>query len=114
MAKGSDFLQKFINNLEANLRVGHFASTEFEGDFDLHILAEKINRVLDFDAEIVRIDLGTELDLFDLIGVLVLLGFFVALGLLVTVFAEVDEPAHWRGRIGRDLDQVDAGGAGHV
>src|SRR5689334_15043412 len=99
MAKGSDFLQKFINNLEANLRVGHFASAEFEGDFYLHILAKEINRVLDFDAEIMRINLRTELNLFDLVGVLMLLGFFVALGLLVAIFAKVDEAAHRRRRI---------------
>src|SRR6266481_105639 len=114
MAKGLDFGNEFVNNLKTDFCMGHFAPAEFEGDFYLHILAKEINRVLDFDAEIMRINLGTELDLFDLIGVLVLLGFFVALGLLVAVFAKVDEAAHWRGGIGRDLDQVDASGTGHV
>jgi hypothetical protein len=114
MAKGSDFLQKFINDLEAILRVGHFASAEFEGDFHLHILAEKVNGVLNFDAEIVRIYLGAELNFFDLIGVLMLLGFLVPLGLFVTVFAEVDHATDGRGGIGRNFDQVNACGPSQV
>jgi hypothetical protein len=114
MAKGRDFGKEFVNDPKTDLCMGHFAPAEFEGDFHLHILAEKINRVLDFDAEIVWINLGAELDLFDLVRVLMLLGFFVSLSLLVAVFAEVDEAAHWRVRIGRNFDQVHAGGAGHV
>ena len=114
MAKGSDLGKEFVNDLKTDFCMGHFASAEFEGDFHLHILAKEINRVLDFDAEIMRINLRTELDLFDLIGVLMFLGFFVALGLLVAEFPEVDEPTHWWSRIGCDFDQIDTGGAGHV
>src|SRR5258707_9838655 len=112
MAKGRDFGKEFVNNLKTDLCMSHFAPAEFEGDFHLHVLGEKIDRVLDFYAEIVRIDLGAELDLFDLIGVLMFFGFFVTLGLLIAVFAVVDEPAHWRGRICCNLDQVHAPSAG--
>jgi len=38
--------------------------------------------------------------------VLMLLGFFIALGLFVAVFAEIDDAANRRGRIGRHFDQV--------
>lgn len=114
MAKRSYCLEKFVNNLEAELRVGHFASAEFEGDFHLHIFAEEVNRMLDFDSEIVRVDLWAKLDLFDFVSVLVLLGFLVALGLLVTVFAEVHHAADRRCGIGGNFDQVNAGGPGQV
>jgi len=110
----SDVSEEFVNHLESKFGVGHFASAEFEGDFHLHILAEEINGVLDFDAEIVWIDLGAELDFFNLVGVLVLLGFLVALGLFVTVFAVINEAADRRIRIGGDLDKVHACGASHV
>lgn len=114
MAEGSNFGKEFINNLKTELRMGHFASAKLEGDFHLHVLREKINCVLDFYAEIVRINLRTKLNLFDLIGVLVLLGFFVALGLLVTVFAEVHHATDGRCGIGRNFDQVNAGGPSQV
>ncbi len=114
MTERSYCFKKFVDDLETELCMGHFASAEFEGDFHLHILAEKVNGVLDFDAEIVRIDLGAELNLFDLVGVLMFLGFFVPLGLLVTVFAEVHHATDGRGGIGRNFDQVNASGPSQV
>ena len=114
MAKGRDLGKEFVNDLKTDLCMGHFTSAEFEGDFHLHILAEKINCVLDFDAEIVRIDLGAELDLFDFRRVLVLLGFFVAFGLFVAELAEIHQAANGRVGIRRDLDQVHPIGSRHV
>ena len=114
MAEGGDLCQEFMNDLESKLGVGHFASAELEGDFHLHILDKEINGVLDFNAEIVWINLGAELDLVDLVGVLMLLLFLVALGLFVTVFAVIDQPAHRRGRVGGDFHQVDFAGPGQV
>jgi len=46
--------------------------------------------------------------------VLMLLGFFVPLGLLVTEFAEVHDVAYGWGCIGRNFDQVHSGSAGQV
>jgi hypothetical protein len=54
-----------------------------------------------------RIDLGTQLNFFHLVGMLVFLGLFFALGLLVAKFAKVHQPADRRGSIGRHFDQVD-------
>lgn len=114
MPIGSDFLQKFVDYLEPKFCVGHFASAELEGDFHLHIFAKKINRVFDFDSQIVGINFGAELNLFDLVGVLMFLGFLVALGLLVAVFAEVHHAADGRCGVGRNFDEIHAGGAGQV
>jgi hypothetical protein len=36
--------------------VRHFAAAEFERDLHLHVLAEKIHRVRDLDAEVVRVN----------------------------------------------------------
>ena len=51
-----DFGEEFLDDLETKLRVRHFASAEFQHDFDLHVLAEKINRVHHLDTEVVRIN----------------------------------------------------------
>jgi hypothetical protein len=94
--------------------VSHFATAEFESDLHLHVLAEKLHGMADLDPEVMRINLRTKLDFLDLGGVLVLLGFLVALGLFVAVFAEIDHPANRRNGCGSDLDQVNAVAAGQV
>jgi hypothetical protein len=44
VAPRSDFLaRKRLHDLEAKLRVGHFATTEPEGGFDLHVVAEEVD-----------------------------------------------------------------------
>jgi hypothetical protein len=47
-----------------------------------------------------------QLDLLDLVGVLVLLAFFVPFGLFVAEFAKIHQTAYERRGVGRDLDQV--------
>ena len=58
-----------------------------------------------------RINLRAKLNLFDLGGMLMLLGFLLALGLLVAELAEVHYPADGRRGVGGDLDQVQPVGA---
>ncbi len=58
MSIGINFAQEFIDYLETNFRVGHFAASELEGDLDLHVLAQKVNGMLDFYAQVMRINLG--------------------------------------------------------
>src|SRR5437899_2868317 len=82
MAIRSNAGQKLPNHLEPKLRVRHFTAPELEGHFHLHVLAKEINRVAGLDPEIVRINLRAKLNLFNLGGVLVFLGFLIALGLL--------------------------------
>ena len=110
----SDIFNELIDHLEPELGVSHLATTEFQGDLHFHILAEEIDGMAGFNGKIVRINFRAELNLFDLGGVLVLPGFLVTLGLLVTKLAEINQPAH-RGRgIGRDLDKINTIGARHV
>ena len=57
VAVRGDFIEEFVYYLKTNFRVRHFASAKLEMYFDLHILAQESDRVLDFHSEIVRIDL---------------------------------------------------------
>ena len=114
MTERSGVLEKFIDALKAKFRVGHFAAAELEHNLDLHVFAQKIDRVAQFDAEVVWINFGAELDFLDLVGVLVLAGFLVLLGLFVAKFAEIHEPADGRDGVGGDLDEVHALGAGAI
>ena len=113
MAVSGDLVEKFPDHLETKFRMRHFASTEFQGDFDLHVLAQKVDPMLDFDREVVGIDLRTKLDFLNARGVLVFLGFLVAFGLFVSVLAEIDQTADGRIRVGGDLNQVNAISASH-
>lgn len=56
LAVKRDLSQKFVDDLEADFRVRHFAAAEFERDLHFHVLAEKIHRVRDLDAEVVRVN----------------------------------------------------------
>ena len=108
-----DVGEEFFNNLEPDVGVLHFAAAELERDFDFHVLTEEPNGMIDFNAEVVRVDFRTKLDLFDLGGVLVLFGFLVALSLFVAKLAVIDQPTDRWGGVGSDLDQVNAIGARH-
>src|SRR6266404_5944597 len=59
-----------------------------------------------------RINLGAELNFFDLVGVLVFFRFFLPLRQLVTILSEIDQAAYWRDGVRRHLDEVDPGCAG--
>ena len=73
MAVSRNVGEKFIDDLKPEFRVRHFTPAEFQGDFHFHVLAQKINRVHDLDAEIVRVNPRAELNFFDGRGVLVFL-----------------------------------------
>ena len=113
MAIRSDVSEEFLDDLEPEFRVGHFAAADLERDLDLHVLAQEVDRVADFNPEIVRVDLRTELHLFDFVGVLMLLGFLVPFGLFVSVLAVINQATYGRHRVWRYLDKVDPQGPGH-
>ena len=50
MAEGRDGVEKFFDDLKTEFLVRHFPPAKFERDLHLHILAQKADRVLDFDA----------------------------------------------------------------
>ncbi len=114
MSKRGNFGDELLNHLEADLGVRHLTTAEFQGDFDLHIFAQEINGMPNLDAQIVRIDFGAQLDFLHLGGVLMLLGFLVALGLFVAELAEIHNPANRRRGVGSDFHQVHPMGAGQI
>jgi hypothetical protein len=114
MAERGEFLDEALDDLDAEFLVSHFAAAKPEGGFDLHVIAEKIDGMTEFHAEVMGIDGGGELDFFDAVGVLMFFGFFVAFGLFVAVFAVVDEATNWRGGAGGDFDEVDTVSAGEA
>ena len=114
VAVRGDFRQELLHDLETEFGVGHFAAAEFQGDLDLHVFAEEIHGMLDFDAEIVRVNFRAELDFLDLVGVLVFPGFLFLLRLFVAELAVIDQAADGRRCIGRDFNQVHSLGARQV
>ena len=109
----SHFLDEFIDDFKAKLLVSHLSATEAEGSFYLHILAEKVDGVGNFDSEIIDVDLGTQLELLHLVGVLVLFGLLAFFRLLVTILAEIHYSANGRSRVRSDFDEVDTFGPGN-
>ena len=103
-----EFFDEFFHHLKAKLRMGQLASAKAQSDLDLHLLAQELHGMMQFHPEIMRVDGGTELDFFDLGGVLMFPGFFIALGLLVTVLAKIDQSANRRRGSGGNLNQIDA------
>ena len=114
MTVRGDICGELFHLFESKFLVGHFASAEPERDFHLHLFAEEIDGMTQFDPEIVPVDLRTELNLFDFVGVLMLAGLLVLLGLLVAILAEIDQPADGWGGGGSDLDQVNTLGASQI
>ena len=111
MAVRGNVGQELLDDLEAKLRMRHFPAAELERDLDLHVLAEEADGVLEFYAQVMRINLRAELHLFDPVGMLVLPGFLLALGLLVAELAVVHQPAYGGRGVRGDFDQVHAIGA---
>ena len=108
-----DFFDELVYDLEPELLMGHFTAAETEGHLDLHFLAQEIDRVTQFNAEIMGVDRGAKLDFFNPIGVLVFFGFLLALRLFVAVLAVIDESANRRGGIRGHFDEIDTLLAGH-
>ncbi len=109
-----DFLEEFIHGLKTEFLVSHFAAPEAERDFHLHLLAKKVDGMVELDPEIMGINGRAELDFLNFIGVMVLLGFLFLFGLFVTKLAEIDQPADRRDRVGRNFHEVNSLRAGHV
>jgi hypothetical protein len=65
--------------------------------------------MLYFYPEVMRINLGAELNFFDLVGVLMFACFLIALGQFVTVFAKIHKAANRRDGIGGDFHQIHPG-----
>ena len=106
MAPRRDFANKLLDFLEAKFLMSHFAPAETQRHFHFHVIAHEVDGMGQLRREIVRINARAELDFLHAIGVLVLLAFLFLFGLLVAVFAEIDNAAHWRRGIGCDFDEI--------
>ena len=70
------------------------------------LILQELLGLIDLGVEVVGVDVQGKADLLDLNDLLVLLGFLFALLLLEAVFAVVQDLAHRRLRLGRDLHQI--------
>ena len=94
--------------------VGHFAAAESERDFDLVALFKELRDLLGFHLIIVRVDVRAELDLFQFLGLLLLLGSRLFLLRFVAHLAIVDDLTDRDLLVGRDFNEVHTGFAGSV
>ena len=97
-----------LEDRHAELAVGHFAAAEAHRQLDLVALLEELDDLLHLGVIVVVVDVGTHLDLLDLLRLL-LLALLVGLLLgLVLVAADIEELGDRRIGAGADLDQVEA------
>jgi hypothetical protein len=112
--KWCDLRKKLGNYLEAELRMCHLASTEFQRHLHLHVFTQEIHCVTNLYSQIVWVNLRAQLNLFDLRRVLVFPRLFLPLRLFVAELAIVDQATNRRSRVGRNLHQVNRVGARHI
>ncbi len=100
--------------LTTKVLVGHFSTTEPQGDFDLIAIFEEFEDVAHLHLIVVGVRVGTELDLFDLDDLLLLARFAFAFLLFILELAVVHDLADGRGGVGRNLYQIQTGLFSHL
>ena len=86
--------------------MGHFTTAETDRNLDLVAALQELDGLLYLCIEVVDINIQRKTDLLDINGFLILSGFLLALGLLEPVLAIVDDAAHRRSGLGRNLHQI--------
>ena len=99
----------FLQQLHAELLVGHLAAAETQGHLDLVTAVEKAVHRLHLHVIVVRVDVGPHLDFLDLDGLLFLAGLGGFLLRLVFEFSEIEDLAHRRCGVRRDFDEIKPG-----
>ena len=102
-----------LGKLTTKVLVRHLTATEPQSDLHLVATFEKLEDIAHLHIVVVRIRIGTELDLFDLDDLLFLAGFALALLLFIFELAEIHDLAHGRLGIGRNFDKVEPSFFGH-
>src|SRR5579863_6784993 len=107
-------LDQPLENLASQAGARHFAAAEKNGRFYLVALVQKTQHVILLGLVVVVVHIDAELDLFDRDRLLVLLGFALFLFLLIQILPVVHDAAHGWLRSGRNLNQVQIFGPGHL
>lgn len=108
MGHGQQILFDLLHQLKTHFLVRHLASTELELNTDFVTVEQEIFGMSDLDEVVMGVDAHAELHLLQLAGLVLLEGFLLVLLLNVFVFAVIDDLAHRRVDVGRDLDEVEA------
>jgi hypothetical protein len=107
-AMRTELIGQLIEERFAQIRVGHFATAEEDGQLDLVSGIEELRGLATFGFEVMVIDLGPDTDFFQLDDVLMAAGLAFFATLLVPKLAVVHEPADGWHRVGRHLDQIES------
>ena len=102
-----DLLDERLDRLQPDMFGAQFLAAEAKDDLHFHIFAQEIDRVVQFEGEVVRIDVWPELNLLNLDRTGSLLLFLAKFLLFVGILAVVGDPADRRVCVGRDFDQVE-------
>ncbi len=81
----------FVQVFARQLRVRNFAAAETHAHFHFHAIFQPLPRITHFEAAMVRVGLGSQLDFLDLDDLLGLLGFTFLFVLLIQELAEVHD-----------------------
>ena len=105
-------LCKPVHGIIAMLGMPHLTAAEPNGDLHLVAFFQKALCVTQLCIKIVGINVERQTDFLDFHHALVLSGFLFPLGLLETELAVIDDLAHRRLCLGRDLHQIQIAGIG--
>ena len=106
MAHGEKIGLDLLRQLMAQLLMRHLTTAELKLDAHLVAFSEEVLGMHDFDQVIMRVDADAEFHFLHLAGLVMLMGLLLVLLLDILVFAVVDDLAHGRISIRRDLDEV--------
>jgi hypothetical protein len=113
-ASVTDVLNEPVDDVVAEITMGHLTATETQARLDLVALSEEADSLVLLGLVVVLVDSYAELDFFNCDDFLLLTGGSLALFLFVEIAAVVLNAAHrWDG-VGRDLDEVKAALPGNL
>jgi hypothetical protein len=110
----TELIGELIEQRSAQIRVGHLAAAEEDGQLDLVAGVEELRGLPTFGFEVMIIDLRPDADLFQLDNVLVSARLALFAALLVSKLPVVHEPADGWHRVGSHLDEIEPPLARHL
>ncbi len=108
----ADVLNELVDDVVAEVAVGHLAATEAEAGLDLVAAGKEVDSLIFLGLVVVLVDGDREFDFLDDDDFLLLLGGAFALFLLVEEAAVILDAADGRNRVGRNLYEVESALAG--